>query len=316
MTITPIKASLRTSGMNNNDKEICLTPECQIKSLVSLAAYTTYRVGGPAEWYVAPRNMNALQASVKYAVEEGLPVTILGAGSNLLISDRGIAGLVIATRHLRHSNFDLQTGLVTVAAGESIPALAWEAAKLGWSGFEWAVGIPGTVGGAVVMNAGAHGDCIADIFVSAEVLLPNGTLKTFTREELGYTYRTSKLQGSNLVVTQANFKLQPGIDPAKVTAATQQHKKQRLTTQPYDKPSCGSVFRNPTPYAAGRLIEEAGLKGFQIGGAHANFIINSGGARAGDIFNLIRHVQQQVQHRWSISLEPEVKMMGEFQPVC
>ncbi|MBW4508389.1 MAG: UDP-N-acetylmuramate dehydrogenase [Scytonematopsis contorta HA4267-MV1] len=321
MTITPIKTSLRTSGMNNNRKEISLTPECQIKSHVSLAAYTSYRVGGPAELYVAPRDMNSLQASVQYAVEEGLPVTILGAGSNLLISDRGISGLVIATRHLRHTHFDLQRGLVTVAAGEAIPALAWEAAKLGWSGLEWAVGIPGTMGGAVVMNAGAHGDCIADILVSAEVLLPNGSLKTLTSDELGYTYRTSKLQGSNLVVTQATFRLQPGVDPVKVTSVTQQHKKQRLTTQPYDKPSCGSVFRNPTPYAAGRLIEEAGLKGFQIGGAqvsprHANFIINSGGARAGDIFNLIRHVQQQVQQHWSISLEPEVKMMGEFLPVC
>ncbi|MBD0304559.1 MAG: UDP-N-acetylmuramate dehydrogenase, partial [Tolypothrix sp. T3-bin4] len=171
-----------------------------IKSQASLAAVTSYRVGGPAEWYAAPRNLAALEASVKYAKEHDLAVTILGAGSNLLVSDRGISGLVIATRHLRHSHFDPQTGQLTVAAGESIPSLAWQAADLGWEGLEWAVGIPGTVGGAVVMNAGAHSGCIAEMLVSAEVLSPNGTLETLTPDELGYTYRTSLLQGSDRIV--------------------------------------------------------------------------------------------------------------------
>ncbi|GAX37435.1 UDP-N-acetylmuramate dehydrogenase [Nodularia sp. NIES-3585] len=299
--------------------------DCTIKSQASLSGFTSYRVGGAAEWYVAPRNLEALQASVEYAKEHNLTVTTLGAGSNLLVSDRGLPGLVISTRHLRHSYFDPQTGQLTVAAGESIPSLAWEAAKLGWQGLEWAVGIPGTVGGAVVMNAGAHNSCIADMLVSAEVLSSDGTLETLTPAQIGYSYRSSSLQSSESpterrsqrIVTQARFQLQPGTDPAIVLAVTKQHKQHRLTTQPYNFPSCGSVFRNPTPYAAGWLIEQTGLKGYQIGGAqvallHANFIVNRGGAKASDIFSLIRHIQQQVKEHWSICLQPEVKMIGEF----
>lgn len=289
-----------------------------IKSLVPLATLTSFRVGGPAEWYVAPRTLEELQASFEWAQTQGLPVTMLGAGSNLLISDRGLDGLVIGTRRLRHSHFDLDTGLVTVGAGEPLPRLAWQAAEKGWQGLEWSVGIPGTVGGAVVMNAGAHGGCIADYLVSAQVLLPDGTSKILLPQDLHYRYRTSCLQGKGWVVTQATFQLQPGADPALVTATTADHLNHRRTTQPYHLPSCGSVFRNPGKYTAGWLIEQTGLKGYQIGGAqiaerHANFILNCGGATASDIFHLIRHVQQAVEQRWSLCLEPEVKILGEFQ---
>jgi UDP-N-acetylmuramate dehydrogenase len=309
--------------VNSVDSEVIYLPntDCTIKPQACLSAFTSYRVGGAADLYVAPRNLEALQASLKYAKERDLKVTTLGAGSNLLVSDGGISGLVIATRHLRFSNFDPQTGQLTVAAGESIPSLAWAAAELGWQGLEWAVGIPGTAGGAVVMNAGAHNSCIADMLVSAEVLSPDGTLETLTADQLGYSYRTSLLQGGDRIVTQATLQLAPGADPAKVVAITKEHKKHRLSTQPYNFPSCGSVFRNPKPYSAGWLIEQTGLKGYQIGGAqvallHANFIVNRGGAKASDIFCLIRHIQHQVQERWSINLEPEVKMLGEFQGAC
>ncbi|MEL6461280.1 MAG: UDP-N-acetylmuramate dehydrogenase [Cyanobacteria bacterium J06641_2] len=317
--VSNLTTNQKEMKVEGNIKEISLnSKDCIIKPQVSLSSYTSYRVGGPAEWYVAPRSLKSLEASVRYAKEHDLSITVLGAGSNLLIGDSGIPGLVIATRHMRHSNFDPETGRVTFAAGESIPALASAAAERGWEGFEWAVGIPGTIGGAVVMNAGAHNSCIADILVSVEVLKPDGSLQTMTCEELNYSYRTSVLQGSDLIVTQATLQLQPGADPAVVTARTKQHKKHRLATQPYHLPSCGSVFRNPKPHSAGRLIEEAGLKGFKIGQAqvaelHANFIVNCGGATANDIFNLIRHVQHQVQERWSIGLHPEVKMLGEFQ---
>ena len=329
MTISQAAANVRKDTSNTTNgremkveekKEVIALNgnDCIIKPKVSLSSYTSYRVGGPAEWYVAPRSLESLQASIEYAKEHELPITVLGAGSNLLVSDNGIPGLVIATRHMRYSNFESETGRVTFAAGESIPALASAVAERGWEGFEWAVGIPGTIGGAVVMNAGAHNSCIADILVSAEVLTPDGTLQTLTREELNYSYRTSVLQGSNLIVTQATLQLQPGADPAEVMARTKQHKKHRLATQPYHLPSCGSVFRNPKPHSAGKLIESAGLKGFQIGQAqvaelHANFIVNCGGATANDVFNLIRHVQQQVQERFTISLHPEVKTLGEFQ---
>jgi UDP-N-acetylmuramate dehydrogenase len=295
--------------------------DCLIKPQVSLAPLTSFRVGGAAEWYVAPRTVEDLATSVAWAEARQLPITILGAGSNLLISDRGLPGLVIGTRRLRYNHFDLETGLLTVGAGEPLPKLAWQAADRGMKGWEWAVGIPGTVGGAVVMNAGAHGGCIAEYLTTAEVLLPDGMTKLLTPKDLNFRYRTSALQNQrDWFVTRATFQLQPGFDPVVITAATGEHLDHRRTTQPYHMPSCGSVFRNPGDYKAGWLIEQTGLKGHQIGGAqvaqrHANFILNCGGATATDIFQLIRHVQQQVEDRWSLWLEPEVKMLGEFQPV-
>ncbi|HEY9849714.1 MAG TPA: UDP-N-acetylmuramate dehydrogenase [Leptolyngbyaceae cyanobacterium] len=294
--------------------------ECLIKSQVSLSSMTSYKVGGPAEWFVAPRKLDELQASFEWAIERDLPITLLGAGSNLLISDRGLSGLVICTRHLRHTHFEPETGQVTAAAGEPLVRLAWQAAERGWEGLEWAVGIPGTVGGAVVMNAGAHTSCTADILVKADVLSPDGTNQALKPEDLGYSYRTSLLQGERRLVTNATFQLKPGADPVKVMAKTAQLLKQRHSTQPYNKPSCGSVFRNPKPHAAGWLIEQTGLKGHRIGGAtvaerHANFILNCGGATASDIFNLIRYIQNQVEQHWSLKLEPEVKIIGEFQPI-
>jgi len=291
--------------------------ECLVKPRIPLAHLTSFRVGGPAEWYVAPRSLDELHASFEWAHAQEAPITILGAGSNLLISDHGLPGVVIGTRRLRHTRFDPKTAQVTVGAGEPLPRLAWQAAEQGWRGLEWAVGIPGTVGGAVVMNAGAHGGCTADCLVNAQVLLPNGITKILTAQELGYAYRTSLLQGKDWTVTQATFQLQPGFDPAIVTAETGAHLTQRKSTQPYHMPSCGSVFRNPTPYKAGWLIEQSGLKGFQIGGAqvaqrHANFILNCGSATAGDIFQLIRHVQREVEHQWRLWLEPEVRILGDF----
>lgn len=289
-----------------------------LKANVPLASLTSFRVGGPAEWYVAPRHPDELQASLEWARDQQIPVTMLGAGSNLLVSDRGLPGLVISTRHLRYTEFDDETGRVTVGAGEPLPRLSWRIADRGWQGFEWAVGIPGTVGGAVVMNAGAHGDCIADILVEAQVLSLDGTTQILTPTEMGYSYRTSLLQGSDQYVTRATFALKPGADPVAVTTTTEAHKEQRQRTQPYNFPSCGSVFRNPGDYKAGWLIEQTGLKGYQIGGAqvaqrHANFILNRGGATASDIFQLIQFVQSSVQQEWSLWLEPEVKMLGDFQ---
>lgn len=292
--------------------------DCLIKPQVPLASLTSFRVGGPAEWYVAPRRLEELQAGYEWALAQGLPVTLLGAGSNLLVSDRGLPGLVISTRHLRHTTFDPNTGQVTAGAGEPMARLAWQAAEHGWQGLEWAVGIPGTVGGAVVMNAGAHGEETADILINTQVLTPNGHLDLLLPEHLGYRYRTSVLQGGPRLVTEATFQLRPGADPKQVKALTTEQLEQRRRAQPYHLPSCGSVFRNPTPHSAGWLIEQTGLKGHQIGRAqvaqrHANFILNCGGATANDIFQLIRYVQQTVEQHWSLCLEPEVKILGEFQ---
>ena len=294
--------------------------DCPLRAQASLASLTSFRVGGPAEWYVAPQRLEDLQASFEWGHSQGLPLTLLGAGSNLLISDRGLPGLVICTRHLRRTQFDEETGTVTAGAGEPIARLAWQAAERGWEGLEWAVGIPGTVGGAVVMNAGAHKSCTADVLVNVQTLSPTGVMEALTPEELGFQYRTSSLQGGDRLVVEATFQLKPGADPVQVRAATSQHLEQRRRSQPYHLPSCGSVFRNPDTRSAAWLIEQLGIKGYTIGRAqvaerHANFILNCGGAQASDIFQIIRHIQQQVEQHWSLWLEPEVKILGEFQPV-
>lgn len=283
---------------------------------VPLAPLTSLRVGGLTEWYAAPRRVEDLMACFDWASLEQLPITLLGAGSNLLVSDQGISGLVLCTRHLQGSSFDPTTGQVTALAGEPLPRLAWEAARRGWRGLEWAAGIPGTVGGAVVMNAGAQGSCAGDFLTQAQVCSPRKR-SILSRGEMQYGYRTSVLQKNGDMVIQATLQLDPGGDPQEVLELTRQNLAYRKSTQPYHLPSCGSVFRNPNPYKAGWLIEQSGLKGFQIGQAqvsqrHANFIVNTSGATATDIFYLIHYVQERVRDQWELELEPEVKMLGEF----
>jgi UDP-N-acetylmuramate dehydrogenase len=302
-------------------KPICLDGcDGRIQRQVPLSGLTSFRVGGPAELYATPRNLNELRACFEWGDRHSVPITLLGAGSNLLVSDRGLPGLVIATRYLRHSRFDDETGQILAGAGVPMAKLAWQAARRGWQGFEWAVGIPGSLGGSVVMNAGAHGLAMADVLVSAAVLSPDNALRQLAPTDLNYRYRTSNLQGDRQLVTSAVLQLQPGVDPQVVLEQTSHHLERRRTTQPYHLPSCGSVFRNPSSHSAGWLIEQTGLKGYQIGGAqvadrHANFILNVEHATAADIFRLIRHVQEQVEHHWSLLLMPEVKMLGEFPAV-
>lgn len=303
-----------------------LDSDLEIKPNAPLAKLTTFRVGGNAQWLALPKTPRQLKDAVNWGNAQSLPITLLGAGSNLLISDRGLPGLIICTRALRHSEFDAVTGRVVAAAGEPWSSLAWKAARHGLQGFEWTIGIPGTVGGAVVMNAGAHGGETADILVEAEVLDLDGTLQVLKPEDLDYRYRTSNLQGrdspmgrqSQRIVTSATFQLSPGHCADNVKAATASDLKQRRTTQPYHLPNCGSVFRNPKPYSAGQLIEQAGLKGYQIGEAqistlHANFIVNLGGAKAADVLAVIRHAQAVICERDGVELETEVKIMGGFE---
>jgi UDP-N-acetylmuramate dehydrogenase len=302
----------------------------EVTAKAPLAKLTTFRVGGSADYLALPKTPEQLKEALDWGRSEGLPITLLGAGSNLLISDRGLPGLVICTRALRHSEFDVVTGRVIAAAGEPWSSLAWKAARNGLSGFEWTIGIPGTVGGAVVMNAGAHGSETADILVEAEVVSPDGTLTILKPEDLDFRYRTSNLQGKDAqnqnprIVTSATFQLSGGHDAAVIKAATAADLQTRRKTQPYHLPNCGSVFRNPPgvdaegkPYGAGRLIQAAGLKGHQIGQAqistlHANFIVNLGGAKASDVLSLIRHAQAVVYERNGVELNTEVKIMGDF----
>ncbi|MFN5463451.1 MAG: UDP-N-acetylmuramate dehydrogenase [Cyanobacteriota bacterium] len=292
-------------------------PPAAVRSGVSLRDYTTWRVGGPAEWFAEPGSPAELIEQASWAVAEGLPFRCIGAGSNLLIADGGLPGLTLCSRRLQGSVVDPQEGWVEAEAGEPIPTLARKVARGGLSGLEWSVGIPGTVGGAAVMNAGAQGGCTAEWLHSVRVIDPARPSEPFTllASELAFAYRHSRLQQEPLLVLSARFRLEPGHDPSAVVARTSANLHSRTSTQPYQQPSCGSVFRNPEPEKAGRLIEGLGLKGLQVGEAqvspmHANFIVNLGAAHASDIDRLMAMVQERVFEAHGIALHPEVKRLG------
>ena len=288
----------------------------QPRSRVPLADYTTWRVGGPAEWLAEPSSVEETAAWLNWAKHEGVPCRVIGAGSNLLIHDDGLPGLTLCLRKLQGAELDGSSGLVYALAGEPIPSLARRVAQHGLRGLSWSVGIPGTVGGAAVMNAGAQGGCTAEWIETVDVVrLDGGEPFELKREELNFAYRHSLLQQEPLLVLAARFRLEPGHDPKTLRRETSKNLSHRTTTQPYTQPSCGSVFRNPEPFKAGRLIEELGLKGTKIGGAevstvHANFIVNTGAATAMDIDRLISFVQARVHERHALSLHPEVKRLG------
>ncbi|MDC3048904.1 UDP-N-acetylmuramate dehydrogenase [Synechococcus sp. AH-736-A19] len=283
---------------------------------VKLADYTTWRVGGAAEWLAEPASLEETQAWIEWAAYQGMPCSVIGAGSNLLIHDNGLPGLSLCLRKLQGLELDATTGTVEVLAGEPIPSLARRAARAGLHGLEWSVGIPGTAGGAAVMNAGAQGGCTAEWLESVRVMpLEGGNCFELQRDQLDFAYRHSRLQEDNLVVLSARFRLQPGHDPDELKRVTTANLSHRITTQPYQQPSCGSVFRNPEPLKAGRLIEDQGLKGTRIGGAeistvHANFIVNTGDAQAKDIAQLIHLVQDRIEAKHGIRLHTEVKRLG------
>jgi UDP-N-acetylmuramate dehydrogenase len=254
----------------------------------------------------------------QWARLQGLELRVIGAGSNLLVSDAGLEGLTLCNRRLQGAALDAGSGVIEAQAGEPIPTLARRAARAGLSGLEWAVGIPGTVGGAVVMNAGAQGGCTAEWLTDVTVLDPGGGEPfVLQASELDFAYRHSRLQQEPLLVLSARFRLEAGHDPAAVSRHTSGNLHSRTSTQPYQQPSCGSVFRNPEPQKAGQLIEGLALKGRSIGGAqvsplHANFIVNTGGATARDIDALIALVQQSVAAAHGIELHTEVKRLGRF----
>jgi UDP-N-acetylmuramate dehydrogenase len=263
-----------------------------------------------------PTSIEQVTDWLNWANKQGLPCRVIGAGSNLLIHDKGLAGLTICLRRLQGVELDQQTGVVNALAGEPIPSLARKVAQSGLRGLSWAVGIPGTVGGAAVMNAGAQGGSTQEWLDSVQVVsLRGGDPFELSRQELDFDYRHSRLQQEPLLVLSARFHLEPGHDPRELRRITSGNLSKRTSTQPYTQPSCGSVFRNPEPLKAGRLIEGLGLKGTRIGGAevstlHANFIVNSGGATADDIDQLIKLVQERVRSHHDLSLHPEVKRLG------
>tara|TARA_B100001029_G_scaffold139133_1_gene118387 strand:- start:3 stop:878 length:876 start_codon:yes stop_codon:yes gene_type:complete len=286
----------------------------QLKKNISLSNYTTWRIGGPAEWIAQPKNNEEIQYLIHWINKKKISCNIIGAGSNLLINDKGIKGLSVCMRKLKGVQIDQNTGIVNVLSGEMLPALARKAAAKGLHGLEWAVGIPGTIGGAIVMNAGAQGNCISNYLESITTISLTGEYKVIKAIDLKFGYRYSLLQHEKLIIVSARLKLESG-QAEKILETTKQNLTHRLRTQPYKEQSCGSVFRNPEPLKAAKLIEEIGLKGFRIGGAevskiHSNFIINAKNASSSDIQELIKYIQKKVFDSYGILLETEVKQCG------
>lgn len=285
----------------------------QVKENEPLANHTTWRIGGPTRVLVIPKDIDHLIFTVKLANEYNCPLFIIGRGSNLLISDQGFDGMIIkisdAIDHLEVNGEEIRVG-----AGFSLIKLATMISKQGLSGLEFAAGIPGSVGGAVFMNAGAHKSDISNIITKVRVVYQDGTVKWYSKEEMDFSYRTSRLQKDHGICLEAIFKLQKG-NREEIVAEIQKNKEYRKKTQPWDYPCCGSVFRNPLPHFAGKLIEDAGLKGYTIGGAqvstmHANFIVNIGGAKASDVLNLIKHIKEEVFRQFQVEMETEVELVG------
>lgn len=283
--------------------------------------HTTFRIGGNADMLVYPKK-EQVSKILGLAKEYQIPVTIIGNGSNLLVGDGGIRGLVLVfakgADHIIVGSAPMEGCKVSLVAeaGVLLSKLAAEAARQGLTGLEFAAGIPGTVGGAVVMNAGAYGGEMKDVLVGATVLTPEGQILHLTVEELELSYRHSCIPEKDYIVLEAEFALAPG-EEAKIRAAMEDFKERRIDKQPLEYPSAGSTFKRPEGYFAGKLIQDAGLRGYRVGGAqvsekHCGFVINRENATAADVLQLIADVKQKVYEEFQVELEPEVKMIGEF----
>ena len=283
-----------------------------------LGRFTTMRVGGPADLFVTPHNRFELRKLVQFARSRDLPHFLLGRGSDLVIADAGIRGLVI---QVRAEGIRIDGERLMAEAGVQMARAATEAQKAGLTGLEFGLAIPGTVGGAVWANAGAHEGDIAGVIESASVLAADGTEGSLDVADLGFAYRDSRFKhvaagAPPELVMDATFHLAPA-DPAAIAASLDEIRTWRRTHQPLGIPSAGSVFRNPPGDSAGRLIEAAGLKGTRIGGAavsekHANFIVNDQRGTAADVRRLAEHVRTVVAERAGVTLEPEIEFVGDW----
>ena len=279
-----------------------------------LANHTTMKIGGPADLFIEPSSIENLEKVMKVIREHQLAWTVIGRGSNLLVSDKGIEGAVIKLGK-GLEQLEIHDTEVRVGAGFSLVTLAVQISKKGLAGLEFASGIPGSVGGAVYMNAGAHGSDMSEVLEKVHVLFDDGTLAWLTKEEMEFSYRTSVLQKKRPgIVLEAIFQLKAG-NREEIVAKMQANKNYRKETQPYNLPCAGSIFRNPLPQYAGQLVQEAGLKGYSIGGAqispmHGNFIVNTGNGKAEDVLALIQHVKGTIYQQYGINIETEVEIIG------
>lgn len=277
--------------------------------------HTTFRIGGPAEVFLMPESYEQLREALLLCKKENLPFFILGNGSNLLVSDRGYRGVIIQMDR-NMGAVCLEGNEIRTCAGALLSSIAAAARKASLTGFEFAGGIPGTLGGAVMMNAGAYGGEIKDVLKQVTIMTREGEIRTLPVEELEMGYRTSIIKKAGYIVLEAVISLEKGREE-EIMAKTRELAEKRSEKQPLEYPSAGSTFKRPEGYFAGKLIMDSGLKGYRVGGAqvsekHCGFVINTGGATAEDVKQLMDHVTRTVKEKFGVTLEPEVRFLGEF----
>ena len=280
-----------------------------------MARHTTFRIGGPADYFVELGSIEQIRAAIQVCREENLPWFVLGRGSNLLVSDKGYRGVILSI-YKDFQKTEIQGETVTVQAGVLLTTLSGKVLDASLTGLEFASGIPGTIGGAVVMNAGAYGGEMKDIVRKVTVLDQDGEVRTLTCGEMQFGYRTSLAKKKGYIVLGAELTLKQG-EKEKIREEMQTLKAKRIEKQPLEFPSAGSTFKRPEGYFAGKLIMDAVLRGAAVGGAqvsekHCGFVVNTGNATAADVRELMRQVQGKVQEQFGVHLEPEVRFLGEF----
>lgn len=296
-------------------KEVLVSEGAVCRFMEPMSRHTTFRIGGPAEAYVCPGSEEELAELIRLCRKEDIPWCVLGNGSNLLVSDKGIKGVVISMEG-NWAYARAQGSVIRAGAGELLSRTARLALDHSLTGMEFAAGIPGSTGGALVMNAGAYGSEMKDILLSARVMTPQGDVLDLSAEELALGYRTSCIPEKGYTVLEVSFQLEPG-DRTMIESRMKELAARRKEKQPLEYPSAGSTFKRPQGYFAGKLIEDAGLRGYAVGGArvsekHCGFVINERNATASDVMALCGQIRERVRAHAGVDLEMEVKRWGEF----
>lgn len=290
-------------------------PQSCIKTMEDMSGHTTFRVGGPAHYFVSPESATQIKEVLSLCNQYQIPYFVMGKGSNLLVADTGFEGLILSCGK-GFDEISCQDTVITAQAGASLAKIAKVALERELTGFEFAAGIPGTLGGAISMNAGAYGGEMKQVVESVSVLTKQQEILTLTKDMLGFGYRTSEILVKDYIVLSANIRLSKG-NQAKIQDKMNELATLRKEKQPLEYPSAGSTFKRPEGHFAGKLIQDASLAGYSIGGAqvsskHCGFVINKEAATANDIYDLIQHVKEEVKRKFQVELEPEVKFLGEF----
>ena len=288
----------------------------KIKYEEMMKNHTTFRIGGPANYFVMPESKEEIRAILKLCKQYNVPFYIIGNGSNLLVGDKGFSGVIIQIGKGMDQFLFEEKGRVRAYSGVMLSRLAQEIAEHELTGFEFASGIPGTLGGAIYMNAGAYGSEIKDVIVEATVIDNNNEFRVLSKDELKLTYRNSVIQTNGYIVVEALFAFQQGKKEEIFDKMSELNQKRR-EKQPLNFPSAGSTFKRPEGYFAGKLIEDAGLRGFRVGGAcvsekHCGFVVNVDNATAKDVIDLVKQVDMRVFNQFGVHLEPEIRMIGKF----